>query len=219
MAAVRSPYIVHFYGATLEPKLVICLEYCSKGSLFHYLQDPSNELSWSLVLRWMVEAVRGINTLHLWKPTIVHRDMKSLNLLIDSNMTIKVCDFGLSRFVQAEQAPATLFKLRGTYAYIGPEVYHGSAFTTKTDVYSLGVVLWEMVFRLINGRHQRPYSEFPNLQHDLYVQHTQKKNKLKITRVFENNGSSVFFLPHPIFFHLPIGPRVSVSKWGFFFNE
>lgn len=170
MSSVRSPYIVHFYGATLEPKLVICLEYCSKGSLFHFLQDPENELTWSLVIRWMSEAVRGIDTLHQWKPAaIVHRDLKTLNLLVDKNMTLKVCDFGLSRFIQAEQAPATLFKLRGTYAYIGPEVYHGSAFTTKTDVYSLGVVLWEMVQRLIVGRHNRPYFEYPNLQHDLCV--------------------------------------------------
>jgi hypothetical protein len=169
MSSVRSPYIVHFWGATLEPKLVICLEYCSNGSLFHFLQDPHSDLTWSLVLRWMTEAVRGIDTLHQWKPSIVHRDLKTLNLLLDKNMTLKVCDFGLSRFVQAEQAPATLFKLRGTYAYIGPEVYHGSAFTSKTDVYSLGVVLWEMVHRLIVGRHNRPYYEFPNLQHDFQI--------------------------------------------------
>jgi len=82
MSQVKNPHIVHFYGATIEPKLVICLEYCSGGSLFHYLQDPNKPVSWSLIIRWAMEITSGINFLHQFKPQIVHRDLKSLNLLV-----------------------------------------------------------------------------------------------------------------------------------------
>jgi serine/threonine protein kinase len=55
---------------------------CSVGSLFQYLHDMKNKLTWSLVLKWIIEATKGTNSLHLWKPQIVHRDLKSPNLLV-----------------------------------------------------------------------------------------------------------------------------------------
>jgi len=82
MSQVRNPNIVHFYGASIEPKLVICLEYCAKGSLFHYLQDTQNSITWPLIFKWIKEMTNGLNALHSFVPTIVHRDFKSLNLLV-----------------------------------------------------------------------------------------------------------------------------------------
>ena len=63
----------------------------------------------------------------------------------------------------------TLSKLRGTYTYCAPEIYNGQPFTEKSDVFSIGVILWEMVVRVIKGRYERPYSEFPELEYDFQI--------------------------------------------------
>lgn len=70
-----------------------------------------------------------------------------------------MCDFGLSRTTQADNL-ASLGKLRGTYTYCPPEIYFGQSYTSKSDIFSLGLVLWEMVARCIYGVHNSPFSEF-----------------------------------------------------------
>lgn len=180
MSQLKSPYIVHFFGATLEPKLCIVMELCINGSLCHYLAKPTSEVSWERIIKWSTEIVRGINTLHLWKPPLVHRDLKTLNLLLDRDFTIKVCDFGLSRYTQGEQCDdATLQKLRGTYAYTAPEMYYSKNYTAKADVYSIGVILWELVVRLVKNKHCKPYSEYNDIKYDyqiiFQVAHNQRR--------------------------------------------
>merc|ERR1712054_697262 len=101
------------YGACIKPSLCMVLEYCSRGSLFDCLNRVEEDITWSRVLKIASDMLKGINCLHSWKPQIVHRDLKSLNLLVDENWTVKVCDFGLSRFTETNAA--TLNKLRGTY--------------------------------------------------------------------------------------------------------
>lgn len=169
MSSVKSPYIVDFYGACFSPKPCIALELCVNGTLFHYMQNDKNMIHWGQAIQWMIDMTRGINTLHQWTPQIVHRDLKTLNLLLDSDLNIKVCDFGLSRFVSGEHDQKTFFKMRGTYAYIGPEVYKGCPFTSKSDVYSIGIILWEIVHRVIVGKHMRPYGEYPKIIHDFQI--------------------------------------------------
>jgi len=133
-------------------------------------QKPTSEVSWERVIKWSTEITRGINTLHQWKPPLVHRDLKSLNLLLDSNFAIKVCDFGLSRYTQGEQCDdATLQKLRGTYAYTAPEMYYSKNYTAKADVYSIGVVIWELVIRLVKNKHCKPYSEYSDIKYDYQI--------------------------------------------------
>jgi len=173
MSQVSAPNIVHFYGATLEPKLCIVMELCANGSLYHYLKLKP-EITWDKILKWGAETTRGINILHLWKPPIVHRDLKTLNLLLDKDLTIKVCDFGLSRHTPKEgeeltESDQTLQKLRGTYAYTAPEMYYSKNYTAKADVYSIGIILWEMSTCLIHGKLQRPYSEFTDIKYDYQI--------------------------------------------------
>jgi len=180
MSQLRAPNIVHFYGATLEPKLCIVMELCINGSVYHYLSKPQSEVTWARVLKWSSEVARGINTLHLWKPPLVHRDLKTLNLLLDREWNIKVCDFGLSRYTQGEQCDdATLQKLRGTYAYTAPEMYYSKNYTAKSDVYSMGVVMWELVMRLVKGKHCKPYGEYSDIKYDyqiiFQVAHNQRR--------------------------------------------
>ena len=73
---------------------------------------------------------------------------------------MKVCDFGLSRYLRLSADDSTLHKMRGTYAYSAPEVYFGEKYSTKSDVFSTGVILWEIVSRVVTGNYQRPFKEF-----------------------------------------------------------
>ena len=82
---------------------------------------------------------------------------------------MKVCDFGLSRYTQTSTDDSTLEKLRGTYAYSAPEVYFGEKYSTKSDVFSIGVILWEIVSRVLTGEYQRPYKEFKEIKIDFQI--------------------------------------------------
>lgn len=156
-------------GVVTKASLPLIVGNCNKGSLFDVL-NGDDELDWFRVLKISVDISKSLNTLHSWVPPIVHRDMKSLNLLVDGNWTIKVSDFGLSRFTSgAASNLSTLGKLRGTYAYSAPEVYFGDPFTTKADVFSIGVIFWEMAVRSLTGEYQMPYSEFPELVFDFQI--------------------------------------------------
>jgi len=109
-----------------------------------------------------------VDCLHSNEPQVLHRDFKSLNLMVNEQFHVKVGDFGLSRF-NTETSKETLSKMRGTFAYCAPEVYFGEAFSTKSDVFSIAVVLWELVARCIKREYVRPFSEHKNLQFDFQI--------------------------------------------------
>lgn len=98
MRRLRHPNVVLFMGAvTVPPNLSIITEFCPRGSLYRLLHRPNRELDERRRLRMALDVVKGMNYLHRSSPPIVHRDLKSPNLLVDKNWTVKVCDFGLSR--------------------------------------------------------------------------------------------------------------------------
>jgi serine/threonine protein kinase len=82
----------------------------------------------------MTEVIAGIRVLHNHEPQIVHRDVKSLNFLVNKEWKVKVCDFGLSRFNTTNNL-ATMNKICGTVSYLAPEVYMGEKFTDKADIF------------------------------------------------------------------------------------
>jgi ankyrin repeat protein/tRNA A-37 threonylcarbamoyl transferase component Bud32 len=114
MVNVQSPYLVEFFGATLKEKLSMVMELCDRGSLYKVLRDPGS-IGWDLGLAMLSDVANGISVLHHHNPIIVHRDLKTLNVLVTKDWKCKVADFGLSRFQVDENAP-TLHKCRGTYA-------------------------------------------------------------------------------------------------------
>ncbi|EGG19512.1 ankyrin repeat-containing protein [Cavenderia fasciculata] len=118
----------------------------------------------------------GIQQLHNNQPQIVHRDFKSLNLLVNEDWECKVCDFGLSRFNTADNLD-TLSKIRGTFAYCSPEVANGSGspYTTKSDIFSIGIVFWELLVRVLTGEYSRPYSEYPHIKMDFQIMLNSKE--------------------------------------------
>jgi serine/threonine protein kinase len=208
MSQVHSPHVVEFYGATLEPKLCVVMELCPHGTLFHALTEPlpgprlldntNNSSSvvvveWERALTWCSQIATGMATLHDFEPQIVHRDLKPLNLLLDVAWNVKICDFGLSRYTSADQPSdemQTLTKLRGTYAYTAPEIYHKAQYSAKSDVYSMAVIFWELGTRLVTGVYARPFAEYAELKYDYQIIYQTATQQLRPT--FANAFPSKF---------------------------
>jgi serine/threonine protein kinase len=180
LVSFNSPYIIRFRGACLADKLCMVMEFCPHGSLYDLLRSPDFVMTWEHFFTFAIETTAGLAVLHKAKPSILHRDMKTLNLLVDKDYHAKLCDFGLSRFNTGSNL-ATLSKCRGTYAYIAPEVYNCETFTTKSDVYSVAIILWELIYRIINGKYLRPFQEFKHIQFDFQVLIQACKMKLRPT--------------------------------------
>lgn len=106
LSSVRSQYVVYFYGVVFSPKFCVIMEYCPKGTLQDVLKNSHETFGWERFLKIAIDATRGIVDLHNWNPQIVHRDIKSLNLLIDEYDKCKLSDFGLARFLQANEQPS-----------------------------------------------------------------------------------------------------------------
>ncbi|TKY56343.1 Serine/threonine-protein kinase CTR1 [Spatholobus suberectus] len=146
MKRVRHPNVVLFMGAvTKRPHLSIVTEYLPRGSLFRLIHKPASSeiLDPRRRLRMALDVAKGINYLHCLKPPIVHWDLKTPNLLVDKNWTVKVCDFGLSRFKANTFLSSK--SVAGTPEWMAPEFLRGEPSNEKSDVYSFGVILWELV--------------------------------------------------------------------------
>lgn len=143
MKKLRHPNVVLFMGAvTRPPNLSIVTEFLHRGSLYRLLHRPNNQLDERRRLRMALDAARGMNYLHNCTPVIVHRDLKSPNLLVDKNWVVKVCDFGLSRMKHSTYLSSR--STAGTAEWMAPEVLQNEPSDEKCDVYSFGVILWEL---------------------------------------------------------------------------
>ncbi|KAK9278000.1 hypothetical protein L1049_027557 [Liquidambar formosana] len=143
MKRVRHPNVVLFMGAiTRTPNLSIVTEFLPRGSLYRLIHRPNNQLDERRRLRMALDAARGMNYLHNCTPVIVHRDLKSPNLLVDKNWVVKVCDFGLSRMKHSTFLSSR--STAGTAEWMAPEVLRNEPSDEKCDVFSFGVILWEL---------------------------------------------------------------------------
>jgi len=155
MAQLRSPNIVQFYWYCVSPNYCIVMEYMPNGSLFSVLRS-SKPLEWPTRFKIAVDIAKGLSYLH--HENILHRDIKSLNVLLDENYKAKLTDFGLSK-VKAEtkshtMATKTKSDSVGTVAWMAPELFKPKAvYGQKSDIYSLGITFWELASRQI------PYAE------------------------------------------------------------
>ena len=143
MEVIRHPNIVLFLGAcTKAPNLCIVLEYCSRGSLWSLLHDGHIKMSWEYRKKFALDIAKGVYYLHTNKQPILHRDLKSLNVLLDHALNCKLADFGWTR-VKAKVMTSKI----GTYQWMAPEVINGYKYTEKADVFSFGIILWELATR------------------------------------------------------------------------
>uniref|UniRef100_M4CPI4 non-specific serine/threonine protein kinase n=1 Tax=Brassica campestris TaxID=3711 RepID=M4CPI4_BRACM len=143
MLRLRHPNVVLFMGAvTRPPNFSILTEFLPRGSLYRLLHRPNHQLDEKRRMRMALDVAKGMNYLHTSHPTVVHRDLKSPNLLVDKNWVVKVCDFGLSRMKHHTYLSSK--STAGTPEWMAPEVLRNEPANEKCDVYSFGVILWEL---------------------------------------------------------------------------
>ncbi|KAH9791333.1 protein kinase domain-containing protein [Citrus sinensis] len=135
--------VILFLGAcTKPPRLSMITEYMELGSLYHliHLSGQKKKLSWRRKLKMLRDICRGLMCVHRMK--IVHRDLKSANCLVNKHWTVKICDFGLSRIIT--DSPMRDSSSAGTPEWMAPELIRNEPFTEKCDIFSLGVIMWEL---------------------------------------------------------------------------
>ncbi|XP_071719546.1 uncharacterized protein [Rutidosis leptorrhynchoides] len=154
LTSCKHPNIVTLLGFCDEdPHMILVYEYASKGSLDDYLRSTtklSNYLTWTQRLKICIDIARGLNYLHNKsedEEKIIHRDIKSGNILLGVNLVAKIADFGLSRFYHTNHEKNTVYTktIAGTEVYLDPEYSKTGKLKRAIDIYSFGVVLFEML--------------------------------------------------------------------------
>ncbi|KAL8152695.1 hypothetical protein V2J09_010455 [Rumex salicifolius] len=149
LSRIHHRNLVQFLGYCQEDgKSILIYEFMHNGTLKEHLYGPlirGQNINWVKRLEIAEDAARGIEYLHTGcVPSIIHRDLKTSNILLDKNMRAKVSDFGLSKLAVDGNSHVSSI-VRGTVGYLDPEYYISQQLTDKSDVYSFGVILLELI--------------------------------------------------------------------------
>ncbi|XP_039044914.1 serine/threonine-protein kinase EDR1-like isoform X2 [Hibiscus syriacus] len=143
LSRLRHTNVILFLGAcTKPPQLSMITEYMELGSLYFliHMSGQKKRFSWRRRLKMLRDICRGLMCMH--RINIVHRDLKSANCLVNKHWIVKICDFGLSRIMTS--IPMKESASAGTPEWMAPELIRNEPFTEKCDIFSLGVIMWEL---------------------------------------------------------------------------
>ncbi|XP_047969265.1 putative wall-associated receptor kinase-like 16 [Salvia hispanica] len=172
LSQINHRNVVRLLGCCLETDVpLLVYEFISNGTLSSHLHDEAKAraLDWSMRLKIAIDTAEVLSYLHSSASTpIIHRDVKSDNILLDHTLTVKVSDFGASKLVPIDLAQLSTVVL-GTLGYLDPEYMQTNQLTEKSDVYSFGVVLLELVTGRRALSFDRPAEEKSLSNYFLYV--------------------------------------------------
>uniref|UniRef100_A0A0D9WQF0 Protein kinase domain-containing protein n=1 Tax=Leersia perrieri TaxID=77586 RepID=A0A0D9WQF0_9ORYZ len=158
-SSVNHENVLQFYGAcTRPPKYCIVTEYMPGGNLYNFLHMQNNVLDLLTILRIAIGISKGMDYLH--RNNIIHRDLKTANLLIGRDQVVKIADFGVAR--QGNQE-GQMTAETGTYRWMAPEIINHKPYDHKADVFSFAIILWELTTSKV------PYDNMTPLQAALGV--------------------------------------------------
>ncbi|KAI7753723.1 hypothetical protein M8C21_023348 [Ambrosia artemisiifolia] len=160
IAGIQHPNVVRLHGCCIEGnQLLLVYEYMENNSLAHALFDPKTEINWAARQRICIGIAKGLAFLHEESVLkMVHRDIKATNVLLDTDHTPKISDFGLAKLHEEENTHITT-KIAGTMGYMAPEYALWGYLTYKADVYSFGVLALEIVAGKSNMKY-RPSEDY-----------------------------------------------------------
>ncbi|XP_059277962.1 putative receptor-like protein kinase At5g39000 [Lycium ferocissimum] len=167
-------------------EMLLVYDYMPRGSLADHLYNmdrSSSSLSLEQRLRIAIGAAHGLNFLHRSQIWVIHRDVKSSNILLDENWVSKISDFGLSKVGPGnESATHVSTQVKGTFGYLNPEYFLTNRLTWKTDVYAFGVVL----FKVLSGR-SAVDMRLPEEQHGLVAWAKQCIREGEVNKLIDQN--------------------------------
>ncbi|KAK2446626.1 putative serine/threonine-protein kinase PIX13 [Trifolium repens] len=185
---------VKFLGKFSHPNLVKLLGYCweenqfllvyecmQKGSLESHLFRSPEPLSWEIRLKIAIGAAKGLAFLHTSEKSVIYRDFKSSNILLDGDFNAKLSDFGLAKLGPVNGRSHVTTRIMGTYGYAAPEYMATGHLYVKSDVYGFGVVLLEMLTGLIALDPNRPAHEMNLVE----FTKTSLSDKKKLKRIMD----------------------------------
>ncbi|KAF0899577.1 hypothetical protein E2562_020770 [Oryza meyeriana var. granulata] len=164
--SVNHENVLQFYGAcTMPPKYFIVTEYMPGGNLYDFLHKQNNVLDLLTILRIAISISKGMDYLH--QNNIIHRDLKTANLLMGYHQVVKIADFGVARQGNED---GQMTAETGTYRWMAPEIINHKPYDHKADVFSFAIVLWELATSKV------PYDNMTPLQAALGVRQRLSSN-------------------------------------------
>jgi len=144
---LKHPRLIHFFGACLQvPTVCLVMEFMAGGSLYNLLHVTKFALARRDQFRIALQTNEGLIFLHGFAPPVVHRDLKTMNVLLDRSLHVKLCDFGLTQPLDSTHMNRNPDGESGSPRYMAPEMYDaGGKLTEKVDIWAMGCV-WIEIF-------------------------------------------------------------------------
>jgi serine/threonine protein kinase/predicted hydrocarbon binding protein len=153
LSLIQHPLVLTCYGGSTKKGDYFIVTELMEASVYDLLHDTNFNMDLDLKLDIAIATAKCMNFLH--SCGLIHRDLKSLNLLVSKDFDVKICDFGLSRFIDRQNQMTNNI---GTVSWTAPEIFQKKFYSEKADVYSFGIILWELLTRQTPYEHVEAFS-------------------------------------------------------------